>query len=69
MSDKNETLDKSEVEFDIDTKDPRRIVFIISSPDRDMDGLDLYDALHCYVHDILGPEVLKDAKDCQNTLQ
>lgn len=66
MSDKNEALEQSEVEFDIDTENPRKVVIIISSSDRDMDGRDIYDALHCYVHDILGPEVLKDAKDCKD---
>lgn len=47
----------TEVEYDVDTQNPREIRLIIKSPHKDMNGLDLYDALYCLVHDILEPEL------------
>lgn len=48
---------QTEIEYDIDTQNPREVRLIIKSPHRDMTGIDLYDALHCLVHDILEPEL------------
>lgn len=57
--------DESEVEFDIDSDNPRKIKITISA-ERDMSDSDLYDALHCLVHDILEPELASKVKDCKD---
>ncbi len=48
---------KTEIEYDVDTENPREVRLIIRSPHKDLTGIDLYDALHCLVHDILEPEL------------
>lgn len=59
---RDEDFVRTEVEFDIDTQNPKEIRVIIKSIS-DMNGRDVYDALHCLVHDILEPEIFGDVVD------
>lgn len=54
-----ESKNGSEIEFDLDTENPYEVRLIIKSKFA-MTGNDLYDALHCLVHEILEPELERD---------
>jgi len=60
MSDTDNEFLMSEVEFDLDTTNPREMRLIIKTG-FDMDGKSLYDILCHLVHDMIEPELFGEA--------